>query len=59
VGWNFWKRQVRRVWNASVWSLAGIRVTWAREDNFKQWTLANLLSAGLAFSLELVHVAFN
>lgn len=51
--WQFWKRQVVRVWNASIWSMAGIRATWATEDNFKQWTIANVLSAALAFSLDL------
>ncbi len=51
--WQWWMRQVTRVYNASVWSMAGARATWASEDNFKQWTLANVLSAMLAFSLEL------
>lgn len=50
---EFWKRQVTRVWNASVWSIAGVRATWASEPNFKQWTIANILSIILAFSLDL------
>lgn len=49
----FWVRQVTRVWNASIWSIAGVRATWASEENFRQWALANLLSVLLAFSLDL------
>lgn len=51
--WDFWKKQVTRVWNASIWSIAGIRATWASEMNFRQWTIANVLSVILAFSLDL------
>lgn len=50
---TFWVRQARRVWNAALWSLAGIRETWAGEENFRQWVLVNALSAALAFSLDL------
>ncbi len=53
VMWEFWKRQVTRVWNAGIWSMAGTKATWASEPNFKQWTLANVLSAALALSLDL------
>lgn len=51
--WDFWKRQLTRVGNASVWSLEGVRATWQTEPNFRQWTLANVLSAMLAFWLDL------
>lgn len=51
--WNFWVRQVTRVYNASIWSMAGVKATWATEMNFRQWTIANILSALLAFSLDL------
>jgi diacylglycerol kinase (ATP) len=51
--WEFWKRQITRVWNAGIWSMAGAKATWASEPNFKQWTLANVLSAILAFSIDL------
>ncbi|MBZ0127881.1 MAG: diacylglycerol kinase [Rhodobacteraceae bacterium] len=50
---GFWKRQVVRVSNATIWSIAGARATWASEANFRQWTLANVLSAMLAFWLDL------
>ncbi len=51
--WDFLVAQVSRVYHASVWSLAGLRATWATEMNFRQWTVANILSAALAFSLDL------
>jgi len=51
AGWA--KRQVTRVWNASLWSIAGAKATWASEANFQQWTYANIASAALAFSLDL------
>jgi len=51
--WKFLVAQVTRIYNASIWSMAGARATWTSEDNFKQWTIANILSAILAFSLDL------
>ncbi|MFT4716626.1 MAG: diacylglycerol kinase (ATP) [Paracoccaceae bacterium] len=50
---EFWKRQFTRVWNAGIWSMAGVKATWETEPNFRQWTLANILSATLAVSLDL------
>lgn len=35
------------------WSLQGLASTFAREKSFRQWALANLASAGLAFWLPL------
>jgi diacylglycerol kinase (ATP) len=54
--WDFWVRQVTRVKNAAVWSMAGARACWATEPNFRQWTLANILSAMLAFYLDMTGV---
>ncbi|MFQ5439748.1 MAG: diacylglycerol kinase [Paracoccaceae bacterium] len=50
---TFWANQARRVYNASIWSVEGARACWASEDNFKQWTVVNGLSAALALSLDL------
>lgn len=36
-----------------IWSLAGVRDTWASEHSFRTWVWANLVSAVLAFALPL------
>lgn len=43
----------RRFWNTVIWSWAGWRASWASEKTLRQWSLANLISAGLAFTLPL------
>jgi diacylglycerol kinase (ATP) len=43
----------RRLANTVIWSWDGFRAAWATEKTLRQWTLANVLSAGLAFSLDL------
>ena len=45
--------EARRFWNTCVWSLDGWRAAWASEKTLRQWTLVNVLSAALAFSLDL------
>lgn len=51
--WKFWKAQIDRVRQAAIWSLDGWRAAWATEMNLRQWTVANILSAMLAFWLDL------
>ena len=45
--------ELRRFANTCRWSLAGWRAAWATEKSLRQWTIANVLSAGLALSLDL------
>ena len=50
---NILTAEARRFWNTCVWSWAGWTAAWASEKTLRQWTLVNLLSAGLAFWLDL------
>lgn len=45
--------ELRRFGNTCIWSLAGWRAAWASEKSLRQWTLANVLSAALAMTLDL------
>lgn len=45
--------EAKRLVNTVIWSWDGFRAAWATERTLRQWTLANLLSAALAFSLDL------
>jgi diacylglycerol kinase (ATP) len=45
--------EARRLANTVLWSWEGFRAAWATEKTLRQWTLANVLSAVLAFSLDL------
>lgn len=45
--------EARRFANTCIWSLEGWRAAWASEKSLRQWTLVNVLSAGLAFYLPL------
>ncbi len=47
------RAEARRLANTVIWSWDGWRAAWATEKTLRQWTLANLLSAALAFSLDL------
>lgn len=47
------RAEARRLVNTVIWSWAGWRAAWASEKTLRQWTLANVLSAGLAFGLDL------
>jgi diacylglycerol kinase (ATP) len=47
------RAEYRRIRNTVVWSLDGWRAAWASERTLRQWTVVNLLSAGLAFWLDL------
>lgn len=45
--------EVRRIGNTTKWSWDGWRSAWVREKSLRQWTLVNVISAALAFSLDL------
>ena len=45
--------EARRLANTVIWSWDGWRAAWATEKTLRQWTMANVLSAALAFSLDL------
>lgn len=47
------KAEARRLANTVIWSWQGFRAAWATEKTLRQWTLANVLSAVLAFALDL------
>lgn len=50
---NMLTSELRRFGNTVVWSLAGWRAAWASEKTLRQWTVVNVLSAALAFVLDL------
>lgn len=45
--------EAQRIANTVIWSWDGFRAAWATEKTLRQWTVANLLSAALAFALDL------
>lgn len=45
--------EAKRLTNTVIWSWDGFRAAWATEKTLRQWTIANVLSATLAFSLDL------
>jgi diacylglycerol kinase (ATP) len=45
--------ELRRFGRTALWSWEGWRAAWATEKTLRQWTIANVLSATLAFSLDL------
>jgi diacylglycerol kinase (ATP) len=45
--------EIRRIGNTARWSWQGWCSAWAREKSLRQWTIVNVLSAGLAFSVTL------
>ena len=47
------RAEARRLANTVIWSWDGLRAAWATEKTLRQWTLANALSAALAFTLDL------
>ncbi len=48
--------ECRRIGWTLVWSWRGWRAAWASEKTLRQWSIANLLSAALAFALPLTGV---
>ena len=47
------KAELRRIGNTTKWSWDGWRSAWVREKSLRQWFVVNLLSAALAFALDL------
>jgi diacylglycerol kinase (ATP) len=45
--------ELRRFGNTVKWSWQGWRAAWASEKSLRQWTVVNILSVVLAFSLDL------
>lgn len=50
---QFIRAEARRLANTCIWSWQGWRAAWASEKSLRQWTLVNVLSAALAFALDL------
>lgn len=50
---NLLAAEARRFANTVIWSWSGWRAAWATEKSLRQWTVLNILSAALAFSLNL------
>lgn len=49
----FLQSELRRIGNTALWSWHGWCAAWATEKSLRQWTIVNVLSAILAFSLHL------
>lgn len=47
------RSEARRISNTVIWSWQGFSAAWATEKTLRQWTLVNVASAALAFSLDL------
>lgn len=45
--------EIRRIGNTCKWSWDGWWAAWASEKSLRQWSVVNVLSAALAFSLPL------
>ena len=50
---NILRAEATRFWNTVRWSWAGWTAAWVSEKTLRQWTVVNLLSAALAFWLDL------
>ena len=47
------KAEVRRIGRTALWSWEGWCAAWGSEKSLRQWTLVNVISAGLAFAIEM------
>ena len=47
------RSEARRLANTVIWSWDGWVAAWATEKTLRQWSVVNVLSAALAFSLDL------
>ncbi len=47
------RAEARRLLTTAAWSLAGWRAAWASEKSLRQWTGVNVLSAALAFMIDM------
>lgn len=50
---GFIRSELARFRNTVIWSWQGWTAAWASEKTLRQWTLVNLASAALAFSVEM------
>ena len=50
---GFLASELKRFGNTVLWSWQGWTAAWASEKSLRQWTIVNLLSAALAFTLPL------
>ena len=50
---RFLAGEAGRIRNTFIWSMAGWQAAWADQKSLRQWTLVNVLSATLAFALDL------
>ena len=50
---NWLVAEIRRIGHRSTWSGEGWLSAWQREKSLRQWVVVNVLSAGLAFALDL------
>ena len=46
------RAEIHRIWMTIVWSWQGWAASWASEKSLRQWSLANVISAGLALMLD-------
>lgn len=47
------RSEARRFANTVIWSCDGWKAAWATEKTLRQWSVVNVLSAALAFSIEM------
>lgn len=50
---EFLRSEAQRFANTVTWSIKGWRAAWATEKSLRQWSVVNIASATLAFSLDL------
>jgi diacylglycerol kinase (ATP) len=50
---NWLTAEIMRIGNTARWSWQGWCAAWASEKSIRQWTVVNILSALLAFGLDL------
>lgn len=50
---DFLRAELRRFANTVIWSWQGWAAAWSSEKTLRQWTIVNVLSAALAFWLDL------
>ncbi len=50
---NLLRAEGKRIANTVIWSLDGWKAAWATEKTLRQWTIVNIASVALAFTLDL------
>ena len=51
--WRYLVREIGRLGRTSTYSCQGFRAAWRSEKSVRQWAVAQVLSVGLAFVLDL------